>query len=148
MARSCKIKYTQKTHAYHSCKSKVTYNIFVYSPQMRVNLKRALKGRVLKYSTGYVCDVLTSYYHLGHVFVANIAFTHKIVLEISWKLPILHCFYRRFANFWKILSSNLDLLVSGHLVWVPRNPLIPIKHPSDHFEIPGPHLLGLGQTDF
>ena len=29
-----------------------------------------------------------------------------------------------------------------------RNPLIPLKHPSDHFEIPGPHLLGLGQTDF
>ena len=83
MARSCKIKYTQKTHAYHSCKSKVTYNIFVYSPQMRVNLKRALKVSVLKYSTGYVCDVPTSYYHLGHVFVANIAFTHKIVLEIS-----------------------------------------------------------------
>ena len=83
MVRSCKIKYTQKTHAYHSCKSKVTYNICVYSPQMRVNLKRALKVSVLKYSTGYVCDVPTSYYHLGHVFVANIAFTHKIVLEIS-----------------------------------------------------------------
>ena len=50
---------------------------------MRVNLKRALKVRVLKHSTGYVCDVPTSYYHLGHVFVANIAFTHKIVFEIS-----------------------------------------------------------------
>ena len=81
--RSCKIMYTQKTHAYHSCKSKLTNNICVYSPQMRVNLKRALKVRVLRYSTGYVCDVPTSYYHLGHAFVANIAFTHKIVLEIS-----------------------------------------------------------------
>ena len=83
MVRSCKIKYTQKTHAYHSCISKLTKNICVYSPQMRVNLKRALKVSVLRYSTGYVCDVPTSYYHLGHAFVANIAFTHKIVLEIS-----------------------------------------------------------------
>ena len=148
MARSCKIKYTQKTHAYHSCKSKVTNNICVYSPQMRVNHQRALKVRVLKYSTGYICDVPTSYYHLGHVFVANIAFTHKIVLEISWKLPILHYIYRLFADFWKILPNNLDLLGPGHLVGVPRNPLISIKHPPDHFEVTGPHLLGLDPTDF
>ena len=126
MARSCKIKYTQKTHAYHSCKSKVFNNICVYSPQMRVKLKRALKVRVLKYRTGYIGEVIKSYYHLGHAFVANIAFTHKIVLEISWKLPILHCFYRRFANFWKILPSNLDLLGPGHLSWVSSNPLIPL----------------------
>ena len=148
MVRSCKIKYTQKTHAYHSCKSKVTYNIFVYSPQMRVNLKRALKVKVLKSCTGHVFEVPTIYYHLGQAFVAHIAFTRKIVLEISWKLPILHCFYWCFANFWKILPSNLDLLGPGHLVWVPSNPLIPSKHPSDHFEIPGPHLLGHRQTDF
>ena len=57
--RSCKIMYTQKTHAYHSCKSKVTYNIFVYSPKMRVNLKRALKVKVLKSCTGYVFEVPT-----------------------------------------------------------------------------------------
>ena len=37
--RSCKIMYTQKTHAYHSCKSKVTNNICQYRPQMRVNLR-------------------------------------------------------------------------------------------------------------
>ena len=148
MARSCKIKYTQKTHAYHSCKSKLTNNICVYSPKWGLISKQPLKVRTLKYSTGYVCDVPTSYCHLGHAFVANNAFTHKIVLEISWKLPILHCFYRRFANFWKILPSNLDLLGPGHLVWVPSNPLIPFKHPYDHFEIPGPHLLGHGQTDF
>ena len=92
MARSCKIKYTQKTHAYHSCKSKVTYNIFVYSPQMRVNLKRALKVKVLKSCTGYVFEVPTWYYHLGQAFVAHIAFTRKIVLEISWKLLILPFF--------------------------------------------------------
>ena len=49
---------------------------------MRVNLKRALKVRVLKYSNGYVCDVPASYYHLGHAIVVNIAFTQKIVLEI------------------------------------------------------------------
>ena len=50
---------------------------------MRVNLKKALKVRTLKYSTGYVCDVPTSYYHLGYAFIANIAFTQKIVLGIS-----------------------------------------------------------------
>ena len=50
---------------------------------MRVNLIRALKVRVLKYSTGYICDVPTSYYHLGYAFIANIAFTQKIVLGIS-----------------------------------------------------------------
>ena len=57
-------------------------------------------------------------------------------------------FYKRFANFKVLIHKNLDLLVLEHLVGIPRNPLIPLKHPSDHFEIPGPHLLGLVQTDF
>ena len=83
MVRGCKIMYTQKTHECHSCKSKVTNNICVYIPQKRVNLKRALKFRVLKYSTGYICDVPTSYYHLGYAFIANVTFIQKIVLEIS-----------------------------------------------------------------
>ena len=54
-----------------------------YSLLMRVNFERASKVRVLKSSTGYIYKVLTSYNHLGHAFVAHMAFTHKIVLDIN-----------------------------------------------------------------
>ena len=57
--RSCKIMYTKETYAYHSCESKVTNNICQYRPQMRVNLRKQFKVKVLKSCTGYVFEVPT-----------------------------------------------------------------------------------------
>ena len=65
---------------------------------MRVNLKRALKVKVLKSCTGYVFEVPTSYDHLGHAFVAHVAFTRKQVMKNKVKALFKPIFLNTLAS--------------------------------------------------